>query len=60
MTLYEAESGAKVFATGSMQWSWGLDNYNAPELRKNYYSENAAIITHNVLRTFGAKIGKEV
>jgi N,N-dimethylformamidase beta subunit-like protein len=25
MTIYTAESGALVFATGSMQWNWGLD-----------------------------------
>src|SRR5581483_4960282 len=30
MTMYEAPSGALVFATGSMQWNWGLDDYNAP------------------------------
>ena len=30
MTIYAAESGALVFATGSIQWSWGLDGYNAP------------------------------
>src|SRR5207247_118944 len=31
MTLYTAESGAIVFASGSMQWNWGLDGYNAPD-----------------------------
>jgi hypothetical protein len=25
MTLYTAESGVLVFATGSVQWNWGLD-----------------------------------
>src|SRR5204862_6559624 len=30
MTIYTAPSGALVFATGSMQWNWGLDGYNAP------------------------------
>src|SRR5207237_5893977 len=29
-TIYTAPSGALVFATGSMQWNWGLDGYNAP------------------------------
>ncbi len=28
MTIYEAMSGALVFATGTMQWNWGLDDYN--------------------------------
>ena len=27
MTFYTASSGAGVFATGSMQWNWGLDNF---------------------------------
>ncbi len=26
MTIYQAASGAWVFATGSMQWAWGLSN----------------------------------
>ena len=30
MTIYTAASGALVFAAGSIQWSWGLDDYNAP------------------------------
>jgi hypothetical protein len=32
MTLYRAPSGALVFSSGSMQWSWGLDaNHDAPD-----------------------------
>ena len=54
MTLYETKKGANVFATGSMQWSWGLDDYNVPELRSSRTSEAAETITHNVLRVFGA------
>ena len=27
MSIYTADSGAIVFATGSMQWVWGLDDY---------------------------------
>jgi hypothetical protein len=27
-TLYTAPSGAQVFAAGTIQWSWGLDNYS--------------------------------
>ncbi len=30
MTYYELANGTRVFATGTMQWSWGLDDYNAP------------------------------
>ncbi|MBI4001867.1 MAG: hypothetical protein HY348_08795 [Nitrospira defluvii] len=50
MTLYEAPSGARVFATGSIQWSWGLDNYNAPSLRSARSSEAAQQMTHRILR----------
>ena len=57
MTLYEAESGAQVFATGSMQWPWGLDNFNAPILRPSRLSSAAEVITRNVLKEFGAKTG---
>ncbi|WP_293135383.1 N,N-dimethylformamidase beta subunit family domain-containing protein [Microcoleus sp. bin38.metabat.b11b12b14.051] len=49
MTVYTATSGAKVFATGSMQWAWGLDNYNAPELRSPVLNAPAQQITRNVL-----------
>ncbi len=52
---YVAPSGAQVFATGSIQWSWGLDDFNAPHLRKSRLSPAAAQITHNVLKQFGAK-----
>ncbi len=49
MTLYQAPSGALVFATGSMYWNWGLDDYNAPGLRSARASVAAQRITHNVL-----------
>jgi hypothetical protein len=52
MTLYTASSGALVFATGSMQWSWGLDDYNAPALRPSRLSAAAQQITRNVLNRF--------
>jgi hypothetical protein len=54
MTLYSAASGAQVFATGSMQWSWGLDDYNWPALRTSRYLPTAQIITRNVFQEFGA------
>lgn len=53
MTIYTAESGTKVFATGTIQWSWGLDDYNVPALRESRYDKNAEIITHNVLELMG-------
>jgi hypothetical protein len=49
MTMYTAESGALVFATGSMQWSWGLDGYNAPAWHALRVSGAAQRITKNVL-----------
>jgi len=52
MTMYEAPSGAFVFAIGSMQWSWGLDDYNAPDLRPSVLSPAAQRITRNVLDRF--------
>ena len=50
MTIYTAPSGAIVFATGSLQWSWGLDDYNAPTLRPSRLSDEAQQITRNVLK----------
>ena len=52
MTVYGAPSGATVFATGSMQWSWGLDDYGVPDLRPSYLSQGAQQITKNVLARF--------
>ncbi len=52
MTCYRAESGAIVFATGSIQWAWGLDDFNAPALRPARLSEAAQRITRNVLNRF--------
>jgi hypothetical protein len=52
MTVYRASSGALVFATGSMQWSWGLDDYGAPGFRPSLLSHAAQQITRNVLDRF--------
>jgi hypothetical protein len=49
MTMYLADSEALVFATGSMQWSWGLDGYNTPAWHTPRTSEAAQRITRNVL-----------
>jgi hypothetical protein len=46
-------SGAQVWAAGTMQWSWGLDDYNAPELRSSRLNPAAIQITRNVLSRFG-------
>jgi len=52
MTLYTWPSGAQVFATGTVQWSWGLDDYNAPQLRSSRINPAAIQITKNVLSRF--------
>ncbi|BAZ28103.1 Ig domain protein group 1 domain protein [Cylindrospermum sp. NIES-4074] len=49
MTIYTTKSGAKVFATGSMQWSWGLDDFNAPRLRPSVLNNDAQAMTRNIL-----------
>ncbi|BAY13120.1 N,N-dimethylformamidase beta subunit family domain-containing protein [Calothrix sp. NIES-2098] len=49
MTIYSTDAKGIVFATGSMQWSWGLDDYNAPQLRPSVLSADAQTITHNIL-----------
>jgi hypothetical protein len=50
MSLTTAASGAIVFATGSIQWAWGLDDHNVPALRSSRRSAAAQQITRNVLR----------
>jgi hypothetical protein len=54
MTIYTAASGAQVFATGSMNWSWGLDGFPVNVLSgwTSKANSDAQQLTHNVLRTF--------
>ena len=52
MSIYTAPSGAVVFATGSIQWAWGLDDHNAPELRPSRLNPAAQQTTRNVLKRF--------
>jgi hypothetical protein len=54
MASYRHSSGAIVFAAGTIQWSWGLDDFNAPELRRSSLNPRAQQITKNVLARFGA------
>src|SRR4029079_13103890 len=35
---YTAPSGAKVFASGTMQWSWGLGYENVPAIQQATYN----------------------
>ncbi len=52
VSLYTAASGAQVFAVGSFQWSWGLDDYNTPDLRPSVLSAAVQQMTRNVLNRF--------
>lgn len=49
-SVYEAASGAWVFAAGSIEWSWGLYNYN----HNNYADPRIQQITANVLNQFSS------
>ncbi len=46
-SLYTAASGARVFGSGTIQWSWGLDNYSA-----NYVNAGIQRATANILNNF--------
>ena len=52
MTLYTHASGAKVFATGSMQWAWGLDDYFGGWSHDYLLNAAAQQITRNVMDRF--------
>ncbi len=54
-TWYRAPSGALVFASGSMQWSWALDDYQAPRLRRSVLSPAVQQMTRNILAKLGVK-----
>jgi hypothetical protein len=59
MTIYTAGSGALVFATGSMQWNWGLDGYNAPWLHPLRVNAAAQQVTRNVLRRMLTRVNRD-
>jgi hypothetical protein len=52
MSLYTAASGALVFAAGSIQWAWGLDDFNVPALRSSRLSAAAQQTSRNILARF--------
>jgi uncharacterized protein (TIGR03437 family) len=53
MVSYTAPSGAIVVSTGSMQWSWGLDDYRNPVTARPALSSAAVQqITRNILNRF--------
>ncbi len=54
MTLYtRTANGARVFGAGTIQWAWGLDNFNAdagvgPVFRGQYQRDTSQIITSTI------------
>lgn len=49
---YTASSGAKVFASGTIQWAWGLDSDGVSPAREDIRAKQ---ITVNVLADMGAR-----
>ena len=47
-TIHTAPSGAKVFAAGTIQWSYGLDNFGGT----TFVNSGIQTVTNNVLRAF--------
>src|SRR5438034_564277 len=47
-SVYQAPSGAWVFAAGTIAWSWGLDNFNG----YNFADPRIQQTTANVLNAF--------
>jgi hypothetical protein len=54
MSWYSHQSGAGVFAAGSMQWNWGLDNFGPSGERMNPAVQQ---VTRNVLNRFLGQSG---
>jgi Domain of unknown function (DUF4082) len=51
-TRYTASSGAKVFASGTNQWSWGLDSDDVSPAREDIRVKQTTV---NILADMGAK-----
>jgi hypothetical protein len=58
MASYSLPNGATVFAAGTIQWSWGLDDFNVPDLRRSSLNPQAQQITRNVLAQFTRSPGE--
>lgn len=56
MIVYRHPGGASVFAAGSIQWSWGLDDFNAPRLRTPRLHPAVQHMTRNVLARFAGDV----
>lgn len=55
VSFYVAPSSSQVFATGTIQWSWGLDGYITNGERQDYTSTVAQAITANVFDAIAEK-----
>jgi len=55
LTLYRANSGAKVFATGTVNWSWGLDGHH--DMGASVEDPIIKQATVNILADLGAQPG---
>jgi hypothetical protein len=53
MTIYQWPTGSRVFAAGSMQWTWGLDESFVLN-GKTFANAAAQAATRNILTRFGA------
>jgi hypothetical protein len=58
-TVYTAASGATVFAAGTIQWSWGLDDWGSPDYEgyRTPPDQRVGIMTGNVLDRLGSQAG---
>lgn len=54
MTVYCWPGGSLVFAAGTIQWSWGLDDFAVPILRPSSRQPAVEQITRNVLAGIAA------
>src|SRR5919199_544463 len=50
LTMYRAASGARVFGAGTVQWAWGLDDWNSTGVDRNMQQA-----TVNLLADMGAQ-----
>jgi hypothetical protein len=51
MTYYETPIGSVVFATGSMNWNWGVNSFG-PDVTAARYLPSVEILTRNVINSF--------
>lgn len=57
-SFFTAKSGAHVFGAGTMQWSWGLDDYGVQQgLRTSRLSTIIERMTWNMIHASGIKTG---